>query len=272
MEKTQPQLLDYINEQGTHAFSTTRGGGFSKGAYSSFNINRYCGDSPDAIARNLSALCAELNIPENHLIMPHQVHGTKIAVIDEDILALTAEERDQQLEGIDGVVTSLRDVCIGVSTADCVPVLIYNKEKHIAAAVHAGWRGTVKRIVKKALETLSSRFNMKGEQLSAIIGPSISLKAFEVGEEVYQAFAQAGFSMPLIAERFPAKAPWTEKWHIDLWQANALQLLEGGIPSDRIRVAGICTYAQYERFFSARRLGIHSGRIYTGILFPSDKE
>ncbi len=270
MEKIRPQLLDYIHEEGIHAFSTTRMKGFSKGAYASFNINRYCGDSPSPIAQNLSALCEELNIPEAHLIMPHQVHGTKIAVIDEGMLALPTEERDQLLDGIDGVITSLRDVCIGVSTADCVPVLIYNKEKHIAAAIHAGWRGTVQRIVKKALEVLFSRFGIRGEELSAIIGPSISLKAFEVGEEVYQAFAQAGFPMPLIAERFPAKAPWTEKWHIDLWQANALQLLEGGIPSEKIHVAEICTYTQYEKFFSARRLGIHSGRIYTGILFPSN--
>ena len=93
----------------------------------------------------------------------------------------------------------------------------------------------------------------------ACIGPGISLDAFEVGDEVYQAFEQAGFQMQAISCR-------KEKWHIDLWEANRLQLISEDVPSSAIELAGICTYSQYEHFFSARRLGIHSGRILSGIM------
>ena len=90
-------------------------------------------------------------------------------------------------------------------------------------------------------------------------GPGISLDAFEVGDEVYQAFCEAGFPMERIARR-------DSKWHLDLWEANRLQLLEQGVPEAQVSVAGICTYRQNDRFFSARRQGIRSGRILSGIL------
>lgn len=269
MKKLHPQLLEYEFDKEMKAFSTTRKGGVSKGAYTSFNINHYCGDNEEDIQHNRTILCDELHISENCLIMPHQVHDTKILAIDNDFMALTKEERMKRLEGVDGLITSLKGVCIGVSTADCIPVLIYNKDRHIAAAVHAGWRGTVARIVKTAVEAIRSRYAIRPEELSAIIGPGISLESFEVGNEVFEQFKAAEFPMPLIAEQFPAKAPYTEKWHIDLWEANRLQLIEAGVEREQIHVAGIDTYRHADEYFSARKLGIQSGRIFTGILFPT---
>ena len=93
----------------------------------------------------------------------------------------------------------------------------------------------------------------------ACIGPSISLESFEVGDEVYDAFAKAGFDMDRIAKKY-------EKWHLDLWEANRLQLLAQGVWLEHIEVSGICTYQQHENFFSARRLGIKSGRILSGVM------
>ena len=91
------------------------------------------------------------------------------------------------------------------------------------------------------------------------------MDAFEVGDEVYAEFSRAGFEMEKIARHYPA-ADGGEKWHIDLWEANRLQLIEAGIPSNRIEVAGICTWTRHREFFSARRLGINSGRIFNGII------
>ncbi len=98
-------------------------------------------------------------------------------------------------------------------------------------------------------------------QLVAGIGPSISQAAFEVGEEVVKAFQAAGFPM----ERILVRNTETRKAHIDLWEANRLQLVEAGLLSEHIEIAGICTYTRHEDYFSARRLGVKSGRILTGI-------
>lgn len=268
MAKLHPQLLEYEFDKEMKAFSTTRKGGVSKGAYSSFNINHYCGDDEESIRQNRRILCEELHIDDNNLIMPHQIHDTRLLTVDKAFLQLSMDERKEALEGVDGIMTSLKGVCIGVSTADCVPVLLYNKERHVAAAVHAGWRGTVAGIVKAALEAMREKYAIRPAELSAIIGPSISLESFEVGDEVYEEFKAAGFPMPLIAGKFPAKAPYTEKWHIDLWQANCLQLLEAGMEHEHIHVAKIDTFRHSDMYFSARKLGIHSGRIFTGIMFP----
>lgn len=258
----QPTLLYYNIHEDVVAFSTTRQGGVSTGNYASFNINRYCGDSEETIRENRRLLCQLLNIEDARLIMPHQVHLSKIAVIDEAFFACSDEERNNKLEGVDAVITNLPEVCIGVSTADCIPVLLYDCRQKAAAAIHAGWRGTVRRIVQQTIADMKSVYGSKPQDIKAQIGPGISLDSFEVGDEVYDAFASAGFNMSLISQH-------REKWHIDLPECNRLQLIEAGIPSENISVSNICTMKQSDTFFSARRLGIQSGRIFTGISMPS---
>ena len=257
MEKPVLHFYDFGPE--VKAFSTTRQGGYSEGNYGKFNINRYCGDSPEHIAQNRQALCQLLDIDDHHLLMPHQVHLTEVATIDADFLRLTADERQQRLEGVDAVMTDMSGVCVGVSTADCIPVLLYDAEKHAACAIHAGWRGTVARIVEKAVKAMTATYGTNPSNLVAQIGPGISLDSFEVGDEVYDAFAQAGFNLQSISER-------REKWHINLPLCNKLQLMAMGVKPEQICMSDICTYKSHDTFFSARRLGINSGRIFTAIL------
>ena len=264
---TQPALHFYEFGEGVKAFSSTRKGGCSEGNYAEFNINYYCGDSEEAIQRNRASLCHYLGISEDRLIMPHQVHQTKVVAVDEAFLRLSAEERKERLEGVDALMTDLTNVCIGVSTADCIPVLIYDRAKRVSCTIHAGWRGTVKRIVETAVEAMISTYGSRPSDLLAQIGPGIHLESFEVGGEVYEAFAKEGFAMETISQRFPtADDSSIEKWHIDLPMCNCLQLLSKGIPQSQISVSEVCTFQQSETYFSARRLGINSGRIFTGIL------
>lgn len=241
------------------AFSTTRHGGVSKGNYGEFNINTYCGDNPADIAANRKILEKQLGISDDRLIMPHQIHLTHNRVVDDFMLSLSAVSRSPLLEGFDSLTTNIKDVCIGVSTADCIPVLLYDSKHHASAAVHAGWRGTVKRIVTVTLRSMEKEYGTDAKDILAVIGPGISLKNFEVGDEVYDAFAKEGFDMSLIAQRF-------EKWHINLPLCNQLQLEKMGVPRDNIHQSGICTYDDVDDYFSARRLGIKSGRIFTGII------
>lgn len=253
-------LLRYSLGDDVLAFSTMRhGAGVSQGNYADFNINRYCGDDPEAVRRNRALFCQTVGVADERLVFPHQTHGTEVRCIDEAFFALTPEKRAAALEGVDALMTRLGSVCIGVSTADCIPVLLYDAEHRAVCAVHAGWRGTVARIAAKAVQEMHEAFQTEPAQLRAAIGPGITLKNFEVGEEVYQAFADAGFDMSSIARRYA-------KWHIDLPLCNALQLMDAGVPAAQIHQSGICTYDGCDRFFSARRLGVLSGRIFSGLM------
>lgn len=252
-------------------FSTTRHGGCSEGEYASFNCNGYCGDNPGSVARNRQMLCGLLPVEPIELVIPHQTHSDKVRTIDITYINRYTTERktstvgagsacpNTSLEGIDALVTQLPGYCLCISTADCVPVLLYDKRTRSIAAIHAGWRGTVSRIVEKTISTMAENYGTEGKDLIACIGPSISLEAFEVGDEVYDTFAKAGFPMSIIARK-------ETKWHIDLWEANRQQLLARGVKPENIEISGICTYADNDDFFSARRQGINSGRILSGIM------
>ncbi len=271
---TQPRLLIYPLGEGVMAFSSTRQGGYSEGRYGEFNINRYCGDDEESIRRNREALCHLLGVEDDRLLMPHQVHRTEMVVVDEALLRLPVEERAQRLEGVDALMTDVAGVCIGVSTADCIPVLLYDKKLRAVCAIHAGWRGTVQRIVEKSVQRMAEVYGTQPCDIVAQIGPGIHLESFEVGDEVYDAFAQAGFDMEPISRKFPqhdGESPshstlLPSKWHIDLPECNRLQMVKAGVAENKITVSPVCTFRQSDMFFSARRLGINSGRIFTGIL------
>lgn len=274
MNNAQPVLNYYDLSDDVKAFSTTRHGGVSEGNYASLNINEYCGDSKANTDANRLLLANELGIDANHIIMPHQTHGVESRIIGEEFATLPDDVKKMLLEGVDTVMTNIPGMCIGVSTADCIPVLLYDEEHHAAASIHAGWRGTQARIVHKAVQEMRMAYQTDPTKLKAVIGPGISLDNFEVGDEVYAAFEQAAFDMSTIAEERikrnpnaddPAKA-FERKWHINLPLANIQMLTHNGVDEANIINTGICTFDNADNYFSARRLGIESGRIYTGII------
>ncbi len=199
------------------------------------------------------------------LALPRQVHSDHVCWMRE-------AGRPEQT---DAVITDKPGLCVCVKTADCIPVLLYDTRKCIVAAVHAGWRGTVSRIVQKTIEQMKPE---SPSDLHAIIGPGISLEWFEVGDEVYDAFKDAGFPMERIAPSQPPQgkafysSPLGEKegsrWHIDLWEANRWLLEEQGVTD--IFVDGTCTRSS-ESFYSARRETINTGRNYNGIIIGEVK-
>ena len=244
------------------AFSTRRHGGVSKGNYATFNVNDYCGDHPDDVRVNRQLLCSSLGITVDRLVMPHQLHGIQVRLIDDAFLKMDDVARRQFLEGVDALITHETNICIGVSTADCIPVILYDPVHHVCGVAHAGWRGTVSRIVCHTLSTMQRHFSTQPQEIRAVIGPGISLSAFEVGQEVYDAFASEHFPMQRIAEKY-------DKWHIDLPLCIRLLLTDAGVPDEHIHDAAVCTYNNPLDYFSARRLGIHSGRILTAILIEN---
>ena len=194
------------------------------------------------------------------VIQGHQVHDCKVALIDRP--GMTRED----LEGYDAFLTNLPGVAIGARTADCIPVLMYDPERRVVAAVHAGWKGTVLHISQKTIAVMAERFGSRAEDLRVVIGPGIGPESFQVGEEVVARFKGAGFPMERIGS-FRGEgdgSPMSGGHHIDLFQANRWLLEDAGIPTSHIQVAGIDTYTDAS-FFSARREGLQCGRIINAI-------
>jgi YfiH family protein len=242
-------------------FITTRRGGVSTGNYASLNLGQYCGDDPSAVRQNRERLCAALGILPEDLYVPHQVHGDKVGLY-EPSANLTGEGE------MDALITGETGACIAVSTADCVSVLLYAPDRKMVAAIHAGWRGTVRHIVAKTLRRMVEEWACNPCRMLAGIGPSIGKELFEVGEEVYEAFATAGMDMRAISKRNKI----TGKALIDLKEANRRQLLDAGLREPHIEVADICTSTRQDDFFSARRSGINTGRMLTGIMIKKPKK
>ena len=154
----EPELLTYDLGEGVRAFSTKRKGGYSEGPYASFNANAYCGDDCCKVRLNRELLCRCLGLELPRLIMPRQVHGACVRRIGEGFFGLTDEAKAAALEGVDAVMTDLPHTCVSVSTADCIPILIYDAAHHAVAAVHAGWRGTLRRIPLAALQAMAEAY------------------------------------------------------------------------------------------------------------------
>ena len=167
-------------------FVTTRHGGISTGAYGSFNCSPYTNDSCVNVNRNQNWLFQCMNHQIKELFIPEQSHGCASLIINESFFKESLERRRLLLRGMDALITNVPGYCVCVTTADCVPVLLYDKKQHVVAAVHAGWKGTVKHIVSNVMDHLNKMFGTQGEDVIACIGPSISLESFEVGDEVCQ--------------------------------------------------------------------------------------
>lgn len=132
-------ILKYSISPEIEVFSTLRNGaGISEGTYSSFNISPYCNDNKQNVKVNLSILSSILGIPEERIVLPHQTHGCQYKTITENFFEIDDVGRRKFLENTDALITALTETCIGITTADCVPVLLFDKKKKVTAAIHAG--------------------------------------------------------------------------------------------------------------------------------------
>lgn len=247
--------------EGVEAFSTMRAEVDKRNAYSGVNLCDYVGDDALRVLDARITLAMQLGVELDDLIMPRQTHSCRVSVIDERFRSLDIAGQEEALEGVDALVTSLKGVVIGVNTADCVPIVLADEQAGVVAVAHAGWRGTVGRIAKAVVEEMC-RQGAVVSRIQAAMGPSICQECFEVGDEVVEAFKKARFDLDAIVKRDAT----TGKAHIDLRAANRDILVAAGIPSSQIVLSQHCSRCEHERFFSARRLGINSGRTFTAIM------
>jgi polyphenol oxidase len=234
---------------------TTRQDGVSKPPYESFNLSLTVGDAEENVSINRLKLANLMNIRNEELFIPDQCHSANIREVNVDT-------HPEDLKETDALVTNLKDRCLVILTADCVPVLLYDSVKHAIAAIHAGWRGTIEGIVVKTIEFMSMQYSSKPADLIACIGPSISWPNYEVGDEVAERFEDL-FGMKSNVLRL---TKCSDKTHIDLCEANRILMLESGVLPEHIEISQLCTYDKPGLFFSARRDGIKSGRFASCIM------
>ena len=228
-----------------HAF-TTRFGGVSEGVYESLNLGEHRGDDPEKVRENYRRLCAALGVPLSSLVFSRQVHGSAVRVVTEadrhELFAPVPYEAD-------ALVTNRMGLTLTVFTADCVPVLLLDPDAGVAAAVHCGWRSSVKDILGGALEAMRA-LGARAENVRAAIGPAIGGCCFETGPEVPEAVrswlgGDAGaFLRP--REGIPGK------YLVDLKGANRRRLLQLGLADGHIAVSPDCTMCRPEKYWSHR--------------------
>lgn len=227
---------DWQAPSNVRAFTTTRNGGFSHGAWSSLNLGANCGDDPRHVQQNRHALARLLPSEPRWL---KQVHGTN--AVSWDKAKTTGAEADAIFSSQPGQVCA-------VLTADCLPVLFCNQAGTRIAAAHAGWRG----LAAGVLEASVLAMECKPADLIAWLGPAIGPQAFEVGRDVYDTFVE------LNPENTAAFKPHRDRWLADLYQLARHALARVGI--HQVFGGGYCTYSEPEYFYSYRRDGV-TGRM-----------
>lgn len=266
-----------------HGFSTRQGG--TSRAYcpedapGELNMGFTAQDDRETVGRNrllfAEAVSGSADTP---LITLRQFHSNLVRVVT------SADALRERPWKADGVITAASGFLIGIQTADCIPVLVADKKKRIVAAFHAGWRGTVKRIVELGVGRMRLEFSSRPQDLVAAIGPGAGPCCYAVGEEVQSEFeSQFAYARELFHEVYssdavhlkypmlfltqcaPGHSPIGPSLHLDLVEANRRQLLDAGLSPRAIHITGGCTNCQTELFFSHRASRGYAGRMIAAI-------
>lgn len=266
-------------------FSTRQGGASTAYGVSDLNLGWTKEDDDAIVARNrrrfIQAVAGKSKL---ELAAVRQFHSGVVRIIEQDHGALVKSDGRAVLRG-DGLMTDVPGIMLGVQTADCIPVLVADKRTRAVAAFHAGWRGTLARIVERGIGTMRLRYGSRPEDLVAAVGPGIGVCCYAVGEEVRFEFeSQFAYAPELftevydsdpVREKYPllfltARAPGHSnigpQIHIDLWEANRRQLLDAGLRAKNISVTAECSGCAREkngqrRYFSHRMEHGYTGRM-----------
>jgi YfiH family protein len=221
----------------------------------SFSLALHTGEDEKTIISNRDLVAKKLHTTDTlHFIVANQTHSDHIHIVTEEKTKGWKSLSDA-IEDCDALITDRPHVMLTILTADCVPILLYDKKNHVIAAIHAGWKGTRAQITSKTITKMKETFNTHAEDIMAAIAPSIGQCCYEVGEEVAQHF----FDTPQGFRQVQ------EKYMLDLPQINKIQLLQSGLKEEYIEMSNICTACEVEHFFSYRKEAGCSGRFMSMI-------
>ncbi len=254
------------SNQVVHAFST-RQGGVSREPYATMNLGASVGDDPGAVEENRRRFFGSFGIQSSQVVRVKQVHGDGVLTVTEGLVSrrgfpgILLDERYEY----DALVTNLPDLALVVSTADCLPLLIYDPAHGAVAAVHAGWRSTAKRIATRALDAMATAYGTDPKDCRVAIGPGIRGCCYEVGEEVTRAMAVA---LPTWEAHAEGTRP--NHWRVDLAGVNRALLEAAGVRNRRIADVELCTACRTDLFFSHRAEKARTGRMMNLILLRGE--
>lgn len=203
-----------------------------------FNLSYSVGDDKEIVDKNRKEFFSELGLNEKMVSYQKQVHED---VINEVVSSGSCGESD-------AIITTRKNLGLAISTADCPAIFIYDPVAKVIAAVHSGWKGTEKKILQKTIKKLKDEFKSNISDFICYMGPSVTQKNYEVGEEV-----ASRFDSGLVKKD-------NNKFYLDLAGANFQMLIEAGVKSNNIQVSGLCTFEYDNLLHSYRRDGSRSGR------------
>lgn len=238
-----------------HGFSA-RQGGVSAAPFDSLNMALHVGDDPAAVWENRTRYLQALGLDAAHICTLRQVHGTEIVRVMRRDAGRGARDYADAVADADALITNDSGVTLLLCFADCVPVLLYDPVRNAAGLVHAGWKGTVRRIAAQTAARMAEEFGTRPRDLIAGVGPSISAACYTVGDDVAEQFRNA---FPKDAARILTAREG--QMHLDLWAANRIQLIEAGVPADHIDCADTCTACERAWFYSYRAASGRTGRL-----------
>lgn len=233
----------YCFEETAHAF-LTRKSGVSPAPFDSLNLGVNGEDEEENIRKNFKLLNGAFGVSPANLLRLRQVHGSRVLAAEDYPGGIPVEAPEA-----DAAVTGLKNIALGVLTADCLPVLFHDPIKKVVAAAHAGWRGTAQKICIRTVEAMTARFGSRPEDIRAALGPCIGPCCYAVGENV---------AMEFPGSRAIAKDGG--RVTLDLGLANVEQLISTGLKEDNITSSGACTSCANDMFFSYRADGGRTGR------------
>jgi len=255
-----------------HGFSTKPGGVSTQDSEKVLNLGFTEWDTKENVLENRRRFQSALGASALKLISLKQIHSDVIHLFDAPLV--------EACQG-DASITNRPGLLLGIQTADCVPILLVDPKKHAVAAVHAGWRGTLARIVVKAIGQMQMQFKSNPADILATIGPSIGGCCYEVGTEVATQFLSQFTDAPQWFDEFrtgdepnpiqwlnmmpPGHQPPPQNVHLDLRKANRTQLLAAGVRAPNIFVSDLCTACRRDLLFSYRKEGPQSGRLLSVI-------
>jgi len=235
-------------------FFTTRVGGVSCGVASSLNMGFTDNDNNEKVLENRKLALENAGMPHERLINLKQIHSSTIVAITSNNSLISGGTIPKVAGEGDALITDIPGVPVMVLTADCVPVLLFDKHRKVIAAVHAGWRGTVAKIVSKTVERMTNQYGSNPSDIIAAIGPSIGACCYEVGVEVKDEAAARGID---VGQTFSTV---DNRLFFDLWKANELQLVDSVVNKSSIDRLDICSKCNSHQFFSSRADAGNTGR------------
>ena len=219
-----------------HGFAT-RQDGYSSGVFSSLNCGLGSGDDIALVTRNRAKVADEMGVAHAHLVSAYQVHSADVMIVDAPFV-----ERPK----VDGLVTNKRGLALGILTADCGPVLFADHKAGVVGACHAGWKGALTGVTDSTVEVME-RLGAERKNIVAVLGPTISQKAYEVGPKFPKPFLQQNTSH----QKYFIPSVKNDHYMFDLpsYLIERMQSFGVGLAVD----LALCTYSDPERFFSYRR-------------------